>query len=173
MIKSKRTIESDLMLKGGYESIINKPRNEVYLILDNIRSMHNVGAIFRTADAARIQCLFLCGITATPPREQISKTALNTIDYVPWKYYKSTIRLVNFLRQKGIQIICLEQTYNSIDYRNFNYQKPLAIVVGNEISGISDKLINISDACIEIPIFGIANSLNVATATGIALFNII
>lgn len=173
MIKTKRTIGFNLALKGGQDSIIYNPRQEIYLILDNIRSMHNVGAIFRTADAARIKCLFLCGITATPPREQISKTALNTIDYVPWKYYKSTLRLANFLQSKGVQIICLEQTHNSVDYKTFTYQKPLAIIVGNEITGVSDKVINISDACIEIPMHGIANSLNVATAAGIALFNIL
>lgn len=169
----KRSIEANTAAKGGHDCIINSPRNDIYLVLDNIRSMHNVGAIFRTSDAARIKCLYLCGITATPPRTQISKTALNTIDYVPWRYYKSTLRLVNILRKSGIHIVCLEQTDTSVDYRTFNYQKPLAIIVGNEIEGINENILEISDGCIEIPMQGIANSLNVATATGIALFNII
>lgn len=169
----KRTINQNLESKGGVKGIQEDPRNEVYVILDNIRSMHNVGAIFRTADAARVSCVFLCGITATPPRPQISKTALNTIDYVPWKYYRSTLRLVKILRKRGVQIVALEQTSDSIDYRQFKYNKPVAIILGNEVEGVSDKVLEVCDGCVEIPMRGIANSLNVSTAAGIALFQLI
>lgn len=168
----KRTIEDNLIRKGGLDNIIDSPRNEIYLILDNIRSMHNVGAIFRTSDAARIKCLYLCGITATPPRPQISKTALNTIDSVPWKYYKSTLRLVKILKSRGVQVIALEQTTDSVDYRSFKYHKPTAIILGNEIDGVSDKILTECDGVVEIPMCGIANSLNVATATGIITYHL-
>ncbi len=169
---TKRTIQENQAVKR-INSNTQSSQKEIYLVLDNIRSMHNIGAIFRTADAAGVKKIFLCGITATPPRPQIAKTALNTIDHVQWKYYKSSLKAVQNLIHNNIQIVCLEQTDDSIDYRNFSYHKPLAIIVGNEIEGIRDEIISLSDIRIEIPMHGIANSLNVATATGIALFNII
>lgn len=169
----KRSINDNLKIKGGYQNIIDAPRNDIYVVLDNIRSMHNVGAIFRTCDAVRVKTLFLCGITATPPREQISKTALNTIDYVPWKYYKITSRLISILKKRGVQIVALEQTDSSIDYRKFSYRTPLAIIIGNEIDGVSNKVLSLCDGIVELPMLGIANSLNAATATGIILYHLI
>jgi len=146
---------------------------EVYLILDNIRSMHNVGAIFRTCDGAGIKQIFLCGITAKPPRIQIDKTALGATNFVPWKYYKSTIRLVNYLKNKGISIVALELTKNSVNYKDYKYQYPLALIVGNEIEGINQKVLDLCDVIIDIPMHGHAKSLNVATSAGIALYNLI
>lgn len=159
--------------KGDLDALKNKPRHEVYLILDNIRSMYNVGAIFRTADAARIKKLFLCGITATPPRKEIEKTALKTIEYVPWEYCQSAKQLVLTLKEKGVQIVALEQTDESIDYRTFRYKKPLAIVIGHETEGVDKDVLDLCNAAVEIPMQGIANSLNVATAAGVVLFQVL
>ena len=158
--------------KGDLNALRNKPRHEVYLVLDNIRSMYNVGAIFRTADAARIEKLFLCGITASPPRKEIEKTALKTVEYVPWEYCESTKQLLLTLKKKGVRIVALEQTDESIDYRNFDYKKPLAIVIGHETEGVDKDILDLCDAAVEIPMQGIANSLNVATAAGIILFQV-
>jgi len=169
----KRSIENNIILKGGLDNIANAPRNDICVVLDNIRSMHNVGAIFRTCDAARIKMLYLCGITATPPRPQIQKTALNTLDYQPWQYRKSTLRLIHVLQKQGYQIVALEQTTKSINYKNFSATKPFVLVVGNEIEGVSNKVLASCDLAIEIPMHGIANSLNVATSVGVVLFSII
>ncbi len=145
----------------------------IYFVLDNIRSMHNVGAIFRTCDAAGVNKLFLCGITATPPRMQIAKTALGATETVAWRYYKSTKRLINILKSRGVQIVALEQSSKSINYKKFNYKKPLAIIVGNEISGISKHILDMCDGVVDLPMHGRAKSLNVATASGIILYHLI
>lgn len=168
----KFTTEELIKQKGDLDKI-HLNRNEIYLTLDNIRSMYNVGAIFRTADAVKIKKLYLCGITAAPPRAEIEKTALKTIKYVPWEYNKSVKRIVNSLKRKGVQIIGLEQTDQSIDYRKFRYKKPVAIIIGNEVSGIDDEVLALCDAVVEIPMHGIANSLNVTIAVGIILYDIL
>jgi len=166
----KLTTEELIKNKGDLSKLKQKPKQDIYLILDNIRSMYNVGAIFRTADAAGIKKLYLCGITATPPRKEIEKTALKTTDYVDWEYYKSTKELVLKLKEKGIRIIALEQTDKSISYHTFSYNKPLAIIIGHETEGIEQEILDICDHSIDIPMRGIANSLNVATAAGIILY---
>jgi len=169
----KLTTEELINQKGDLNKLRSAPRNEVYLILDNIRSMYNVGAIFRTADAAKIKKLYLCGITATPPRAEIEKTALKTIEYVPWEHVPNLKFKIQNLKKRGIQIVALEQTDQSIDYRKFKYKKPVAIIVGNEVDGIGQDILDLCDSAIEIPMHGIANSLNVATAVGIVLFETI
>jgi len=169
----KKKTTKELVAEKNLNDIKNGPRNRVVLILDNIRSMYNVGAIFRTADAARVEKIFLCGITATPPRKEIEKTALKTIDYLPWEYRDDSKKLVLELKDKGVQIVALEQTNKSVNYKEFDFRKPLAIILGHEVEGISNDLLNLCDAAIEIPMHGIANSLNVSTACGIILFHII
>jgi tRNA G18 (ribose-2'-O)-methylase SpoU len=173
----KNTIQklktAELVAKKDLKHIKEGPRNPVFLILDNIRSMYNVGAIFRTADAAKVEKIFLCGITATPPRKEIEKTALKTIDYLPWEYRDDSKKLVLELKDRGVQVVALEQTNISVSYKKFNFKKPLAIIVGHEVDGISNDLLNLCDATVEIPMHGIANSLNVSTACGIILFHII
>lgn len=173
----KNTIQkiktAELVARKDLKHIKEWPRNPVFLILDNIRSMYNVGAIFRTADAARVEKIFLSGITAKPPRKEIEKTALKTIEYVPWEYCDDSKKLVMKLKDRGVQIVALEQTNVSINYKQFDFQKPVAVIVGHEIEGISDNLLNLSDAVVEIPMYGIANSLNVSVACGIILFHII
>lgn len=174
VVVMKKLSTSELIAqKGDLNKLRSKRRNEVYLMLDNIRSVYNVGAIFRTTDAARVKKLYLCGITAKPPRPDLEKTALKTIEYVPWEYVPNLKFKIKSLKKRGIQIVALEQTDQSIDYRKFNYQKPVAVVVGNEVTGINDEVLALCDAVIEIPMHGIANSLNVTTSVGIVLFNLI
>jgi tRNA G18 (ribose-2'-O)-methylase SpoU len=135
--------------------------------------MYNVGAIFRTADAARVKKIFLCGITATPPRKEIEKTALKTIDSVPWEYAENVREVIKILKSANVQIIALEQTDQSIDYKSYKFKKPIAVIIGHETLGVDDKVLEMCDSAIEIPMHGVANSLNVATATGIILYHII
>jgi len=169
----KRSPKQNLELKGGESKIRFAPRNQICLVLDNIRSMHNVGAIFRTADGAGIESIYLCGITACPPRHQILKTSLGAEAHMDWKYYKSSLRLVKILKAKGYRIVSLEQTYTSIDYKLASYEKPLAIILGNEIEGVRNEVLAESHQVVEIPMKGIANSLNVATSAGIILYHLI
>lgn len=169
----KFTTEEIIRQKGDLCALKKLPRNEVVLILDNIRSVYNVGAIFRTADAARINKLYLCGITAHPPRSDIEKTALKTIDSVPWQYSENCLDIINELKKSAYQIVALEQTSESINYKNFKFKKPIAIVLGNEVNGIDEFVLNKCDSAVEIPMYGIANSLNVATAAGIILYHLI
>ncbi len=169
----KLNTEELIKRKGDLQILKNKPRHEVYLILDNIRSVHNVGAMFRTADAARVKKIFLCGITAHPPRPDLEKTALQTIEHVPYKYFENTIDVIEKLKKKNVSVVALEQTDESIDYNKFKYKKPIAIVVGNEVEGIGDGALALCDAYVDIPMHGVANSLNVATSAGIILYKAI
>lgn len=144
----------------------------VVLVLDNIRSMHNVGSAFRTSDAFNVERLYLCGITGTPPNKEISKTALGATESVDWTYKESVSELAKELKSAGYAILLVEQTDNSVMLQNFDFSQyeKIALFVGNEVFGISDELLPLSDAAIEIPQFGTKHSLNVAVATGIVLW---
>ena len=148
-------------------------RKEIIVVLDNIRSRENVGSIFRTADAAGVSKIYLCGITPTPPHEKISKTALGAEVYVPWEYCRETWRLLAKLKKEGINIIALEQTRESVDIFKFKSRFPLALVVGNEVNGLSPKILKYCDKKISIPMYGKKESLNVAVAVGIAVYSIL
>ena len=144
----------------------------VVLVLDNIRSMHNVGSAFRTSDAFNVERLYLCGITGTPPNKEISKTALGATESVDWTYKESVSELAKELKSAGYAILLVEQTDNSVMLQNFDFSQyeKIALFVGNEVFGISDELLPLSDAAIEIPQFGTKHSLNVAVTTGIVLW---
>jgi tRNA G18 (ribose-2'-O)-methylase SpoU len=169
----RRIQTAKLVAKKDLGDIKYGPRNPVFLILDNVRSMYNVGAIFRTADAARIEKVYLCGITASPPRKEIEKTALKTIDFVPWEYFPTAKKIIKELKSKKVSIVALEQANNSVNYKSFHFQLPVAIIVGHEINGVSDEALDLCDSSVEIPMHGIANSLNVSTATGIILYHLV
>jgi len=171
------------MKKLGYEEQISKkmsaeeykkiPRNPFYVLLDNIRSVHNVGAMFRTSDAVLAEKIFLTGYTPTPPRKDLKKTALVTLSSVPWEYYKDPNDVVKSLKEKGVQIIALEITDESQDYTTADYKFPLCLIVGNELTGIREELLGLVDISVQIPMLGKANSLNVATSFGIELYEIL
>ena len=141
-------------------------------MLHNIRSAYNVGSIFRTADAAGISKLYLCGYTPTPLNEKVKKTALGAEKSVPWEHFRQTWRLLEKLKKEGVQIIALEQTKKSVDYRLFKPRLPLALVLGNEIKGLNPAILKYCDQAIEIPMGGKKESLNVSVAAGIAVFKI-
>ena len=146
--------------------------SEIFLLLHNIRSLYNVGAIFRTADAAKINKIYLSGYSGTPPRREIGKTALNAEKHVPWEYHLNPFKLLENLKTQGIQIVALEQTPRSVDYRNFISQYPLCLILGHEVLGIDQKLLKLADQIIEIPMYGQKSSLNVSTAFGICVYKL-
>lgn len=156
------------------EQLLNEPRFPIYVLLDNIRSLYNVGSIFRTSDGARISRLYLTGFTPHPPRKEIEKTALGSTDTVPWEYYKDPLEIIYHLKKESIKICLLEHTTESKPY--FTIIKndfPLCLVVGNELVGISKEIIEHADIAIDIPMFGLKQSLNVAVAYGIAIFELV
>lgn len=154
------------------EEFKRQAKAPMVLVLDNIRSMHNVGSAFRTCDAFNIEKLYLCGITATPPQKEISKTALGATESVEWKYEEDVLELAKELKSDGYAVILVEQTDTSVMLQDFDFAKygKIALFVGNEVFGISEGLLPLCDAAIEIPQFGTKHSLNVAVATGIVLW---
>ncbi len=143
------------------------------IVLDNIRSQHNVGSVFRTADAFRISGIVLCGITATPPNKEIQKAALGSTDSVTWKYVESTAACLKELKEDGYFITGLEQTHGSTDVRDsrvFGNPGKHALVIGNEVFGLSDEAIHWCDQVAEIPQYGTKHSLNVSVCTGIMIW---
>ncbi len=142
-------------------------------LLDNVRSLYNVGSIFRTSDGARVQSLVLTGFTPHPPRKEIEKTALGATHSVPWEYHKDPQRAIGILRENGVRICVLEHTDSGVPYTAIRPdQFPLCLVVGNELTGVSPALIHAADLAIDIPMHGIKQSLNVAVAYGIAVFEL-
>ena len=143
------------------------------IILDNVRSLHNVGSVFRSSDAFRVESIYLCGITATPPQAEIHKTALGAEDTVDWKYYKKTQDAVIELKEEGVEVLAIEQVEGSIMLQNFVPQtnKKYAIVFGNEVKGVQQEVVDMCDNCIEIPQFGTKHSLNVSVTAGLLIWD--
>ncbi|MCT4581311.1 MAG: RNA methyltransferase [Flavobacteriales bacterium] len=149
-------------------------KTPIVVILDNIRSLNNVGSFFRTSDAFNIEAIYLCGITATPPHREIQKTALGATDSVDWFYNENTIEVVDVLQTKGYKVYAIEQAENTISLENFNYNnEPIALVFGNEVKGVEQQVINAADGCIEIPQFGTKHSLNVSISYGVVAWHLV
>jgi len=143
-----------------------------YVICDNIRSLENIGSIFRTSDALGIKKIFLCGICGKPPHNKISKSALGAENWVEWEYCKSAWKAVERLKNEGFFVVALEQTKNSIALSNFKPKFPLVLVIGNEIKGVSPSVLKRADKIISLPMLGKKESLNVAVVLGIAVYEI-
>ncbi len=169
----KLTFEEITSRRIPPERIREVERFPILGLLDNIRSLYNVGSIFRTADAVRLQKLYLTGITGYPPRKEIDKTALGAVETVPWEYTKDSVPLVRRLKAQGVRIVVLEHTSESRSFREVSYQFPTCLVVGNEVFGVSDELIDLADQAIEIPMFGSKQSLNVTIAFGIVVYEML
>lgn len=150
-------------------------KNRVIVVLDNIRSMHNVGSVFRSADAFLVEGICLCGYTPQPPHRDIHKTALGATETIDWIHFSSTAEAVLKLKEKGYQVFALEQAEGSILLGEFSAKNhyPLAIVLGNEVEGVDTEVLKLCDGCIEIPQFGMKHSLNVSVAAGIVLWEIV
>lgn len=169
----KITPQEILSQKPSVQEMRLRKRTPIYAVFDNIRSLYNVGAMFRTSDAALVSKVFLIGATGIPPRKEIDKSALGATDVVTWEYCPDGISAIKNLKKLGVQILALELTRQSIPYFAMEYKFPVAVVVGNEVGGISEEILELCDASIDIPMLGRANSLNVATAYGIAVFEIL
>ncbi len=148
-------------------TFLDKMDRSFYLICDNLRSLQNIGSIFRTADALAVDKIYLTGICGCPPHPKISKTALGAEKAVPWEHDWQIWRLVDKLKREKIKIVVLEQTKQSIDYRRFKPDFPLALVIGNEVKGVSPSVLKRADQIIKLPMLGKKESLNVAVSFGI------
>lgn len=154
-----------------YKSIEKTP---LVVVLDHVRSLYNVGSVFRTSDAFKLTSVYLCGITATPPHVEIHKTALGAEESVSWKYYSNTLDAVHELQKNGYKVIAIEQVEHSIMLQDFKIdtQKKYAVVLGNEVKGVQQQVVDVCDGCIEIPQFGTKHSLNVSVTAGIVIWQL-
>ena len=169
-MKKLRTIEMQRLTVEEFREAKKLP---LVVILDDVRSMHNVGSVFRTGDAFRIERVCLCGITSTPPSAEIHKTALGAEDSVVWQYYPSALEAVEALKVEGYEILSVEQAHGSTMLQDFTPQsgKKYAVVFGNEVKGVHQEVVDASDGCLEIPQFGTKHSLNVSVTAGIVIWH--
>ncbi|MFH1941396.1 MAG: RNA methyltransferase [bacterium] len=163
-----RSFDSPLSI----EAFQRIPRCPVFVLLDNLRSAFNVGSIVRTADCALVEKIIFCGITAHPPHKKLDKTSLGALPYVPWEYRKTVAEAATELKEKGIPIVALELTNRSRVIWEYRFPMPLALVLGNEALGVSREVLDLADEIVEIPMLGYKNSVNVAVAFGIAVYEI-
>lgn len=148
-------------------------RNPVHAVLDNLRSAYNVGSIFRTADAGAVARIHLCGMTAHPPHTKLEKTALGAFEYVPWTYHERVKDCLAGLRADGVTLVACEVADDAVPLGRYDWPCPVAIVVGNEVTGINESIRRRCDATVRIPMHGYKNSINVATAFGVVLYHIL
>ena len=147
---------------------------EIIVVLDNIRSMHNIGSIFRTCDAMGNCSIFLCGICGQPPSKEIHKTALGATDSVSWKYFNTTEEALHELKKNNYKIVAIEQTKKSVSLKKFKTNKrKIALIFGNEVKGVSKTAINLSEICLEINQYGVKQSMNVSVVAGVILWTIL
>jgi tRNA G18 (ribose-2'-O)-methylase SpoU len=146
----------------------------VVIVLDNVRSQHNIGSVFRTSDAFRMEAIHLCGITATPPHREIHKTALGATDTVDWKYFDTTKHSIDFLKANSYKVYAIEQAVGSISLEDFkiNPAEKIALIFGNEVEGVSEEIMLEVDGCIEIPQYGTKHSLNISVSAGIVIWEV-
>ena len=168
-----RKLELDELNRLDYETYKAKPKLPLVVILDNIRSMYNVGSVFRTADAFRTQGLYLCGITATPPHREIQKTAIGATQSVEWVYRESVAEACQQVKAEGYQLVGVEQTDESQPLQQFSVStdQAYALVMGNEVEGLREAILPFLDAAVEIPQLGTKHSLNIAVSSGIAMWH--
>lgn len=170
-MKKLSTVELNRISVEDFKSSEKIP---LTIILDDLRSMNNVGSIFRTADAFAIERIYLCGITATPPHKDITKTALGATESVDWEYVPDVVKLVTYLKDHGYKTYLLEQTSDSVMLDQFQPERgsKLAVILGNEVFGVNDRLLPVVDGALEIPQFGTKHSLNVSIAGGIVIWDL-
>jgi len=168
-----RKLKNNELERINIEEFKRATKTPVTIILDNVRSAINVGSIFRTSDAFLIEKIILCGITAIPPDKEIRKTALGATDSVKWEFFENTINAVSKLKAEGYHIIGIEQTDKSTMLNDISLpKKSIAIIVGNEVNGVAQEVINMCNEVIEVPQFGTKHSLNISVATGIVIWEL-
>lgn len=168
-MRKLKTIEMHRLTVDEFKAASKTP---LVVVLDNVRSLHNVGSVFRSCDAFRVEAVYLCGITATPPSAEIHKTALGAEDSVEWKYFADATEAVDELQARGTKVFAVEQVANSTMLQNLdtNENERYAVVLGNEVKGVQQTVVDRCDGCLEIPQFGTKHSLNVSVAAGIVVW---
>ncbi len=170
-MRKLKNSELERLTNAQFKQIAKTP---IIVILDNIRSLNNIGSVFRTSDAFLVEKIYLCGITATPPHRDIHKTALGSTDSVTWEYVENTLDLIEKLKTEGIEIAAIEQAEESIFLHDFmpKKDKKIAIVLGNEVKGVQQQVVSNADYCVEIPQFGTKHSLNISVSYGVVLWDL-
>lgn len=165
-----RTIEMQRLTVEEFREAEKLP---LVVVLDDVRSMHNVGSVFRTGDAFRIEAVYLCGITSTPPSAEIHKTALGAEDSVSWRYFKTALEALEALKTEGYEVYSIEQAHGSTKLQTFSplKGKKYAVILGNEVKGVHQEVVDASDGCLEIPQFGTKHSMNVSVTAGIVIWH--
>jgi 23S rRNA (guanosine2251-2'-O)-methyltransferase len=173
MPSQRRKLKVEELNRISIEEFQAAKKIPLVIVLDNVRSQNNIGSVFRTCDAFRVEEILLCGITATPPNAEIHKTALGAEDSVKWRYYQETLQAVHELKANGYTVFSVEQTKNSLSLEHLQIDKPgkYALVLGHEVHGVQQEVIDISDGSIEIPQYGTKHSLNISVATGIVVWD--
>jgi len=169
-----RKLKNHELERKDIASFKKAPKTNILVILDNIRSLNNVGSVFRTSDAFLIEKIYLCGITATPPHKDIQKTALGATDSVDWEYVVDSLSLVKKLQDEGVKVISIEQAENSTLLPDFKPEKnqKYAVIFGNEVKGVQQNVVNASNFCVEIPQLGTKHSFNISVSVGIVLWDL-
>lgn len=168
-----RKLKLDELNRPTIEEFRTQEKLPVIVVLDNVRSLHNVGSAFRTADGFAVEAIYLCGITAQPPHREIEKTALGATQSIAWEYFENSLVAVEKLKANNYQIVAIEQAENSVSLLDFNpdKEKKYAFFFGNEVNGVSDEVMQNIDTCLEIPQFGTKHSFNIVISTGIVLWD--
>ena len=168
-----RKLKNEDLNRLTVEEFKSAKKSNLILILDNVRSLNNIGSVFRTADAFRVKHIYLCGITAKPPHKEIQKTALGATDSISWSYAKDTHEVIEDLKVKNVKIVSIEQAEHSTMLQDFEFTKEdtYAMVFGHEVKGVAQEVINRSDAVIEIPQFGTKHSVNISVSVGICCWS--
>jgi tRNA G18 (ribose-2'-O)-methylase SpoU len=169
-----RKLENSELDRKSIEDFKQSEKTPIIIVLDDIRSLHNIGSVFRTADAFLIEKIVLCGITATPPNKEIHKTALGATDTVAWEHAKNVLEVIENLKAENVTVLAIEQVESAVFLQDFKVEKDkkYALVFGNEVYGVSQEAVAICDGCIEIPQLGTKHSLNISVSAGIVVWDL-
>lgn len=158
--------------KERRKDFLLKPRNEIYIVLDSLKCAHNIGTILRLSDSLLIKKVYICGNTIVPPNRKIKSSSRGAERWVPWEYRENALDVIKELKEQGIEIVTVEVTSESIDYREYFPKDKVCLILGREYDGVSQELINESDKSIHLPLLGMANSINVSTAASVVLYDV-
>lgn len=169
-----RKLENNELERLSVDAFKTTKKTPLIIVLDNIRSLNNIGSVFRTGDAFLIEKIYLCGITATPPHKDIHKTALGSTETVAWEYVENTMDVIEKLKSENVVIASVEQAENAVMLNNFTPQQhtTYALVFGNEVKGVSQEVVSASDVILEIPQFGTKHSLNISVSCGVVVWDV-
>ena len=169
-----RKLENSELDRKSIEDFKQSDKTPIIIVLDDIRSLHNIGSVFRTADAFLVEKIYLCGITATPPNKEIHKTALGATETVAWEHSKNVLEVIENLKRENINVLAIEQVESAVFLQDFKIEKhkKYALVFGNEVFGVAQEAVAICDGCIEIPQLGTKHSLNISVSAGIVVWDL-